>query len=105
MKQRSNAHIDEIGMDPPKDHPVKQQEGNARLIEDQQNEEIAKHPLSIWTTLAPGDVASFHLAMTGECVGTVETRTSDGLIIWVRDDLNERRLFHFHDCQSVRLLR
>ena len=38
-------------------------------------------------------------------VGVVDERTNDGLIIWIRDDLNEKRLFHFHDCQSVRLLR
>lgn len=38
-------------------------------------------------------------------VGSVETKTSDGLIIWIRDDLNDRRAFHFHDCEAVQLLR
>lgn len=30
----------------------------------------------------------------GDHIGTVEPVTNDGLIIWIKDDLNERRLFH-----------
>ncbi len=70
-----------------------------------EQERTEKHPLLILTGLAPGDVVSLRLAGTLDHVGTVEARTIDGLIIWIRDDLNERRLFHFRDCQSVRLMR
>lgn len=92
-------------LDLPKHHHVTEQEGHPCPIEEQQQEEVEKHPLSIWTSLAPGDVVSVRVPKIGDCIGTVESKTSDGLIIWIRDDLNERRLFHFRDCRSVRLLR
>jgi hypothetical protein len=81
-----------------------QHEAHLYLMEKRAQEGVEKHALLIWTALAPGDVVSIGVPKAGDCVGTVESRTSDGLIIWIRDDLNERRLFHFHDCQSVRLL-
>lgn len=89
--------------DTPKDHGVTQQGGHVRFRKGQQAE-AEKHPLSIWTGLTPGDVVSLRVHQSGDFVGTVECVASEGLIIWVRDNLNERRLFHFHDCQSVRLL-
>ena len=36
--------------------------------------------------------------------GTVDQITTDGFIIWFKDDLNVRRLFHFRDCQSLILM-
>ena len=77
------------------------QQGDPYLVEEQDHEEVEKHPLLIWTSLSPGDVVSLRWLGSQECVGTVESRTSDGLIIWLRDDLNARRLFHFRECQSV----
>lgn len=88
----------------PKDLHSKQLEGRPFLTKPHQ-EEVYEHPLLIWTALAPGDAVSLHVEGTGDCVGTVESKTSDGLVIWIRCDLNERRLFHFHDCLSVRVLR
>ncbi|WAJ32996.1 hypothetical protein OUO20_18360 [Arthrobacter sp. FX8] len=68
------------------------------------HKEVKKHPLSIWTSLVPGDVVAI-LALEGaECVGTVESKTNDGLIIWIRDALNERKLFHSRECDSVRVI-
>jgi hypothetical protein len=89
----------------PKGHHATQQEGHPCLMEEPQQEEAEKHALLFWTALSPGDVLSLQVAGAGECVGTVESKTSDGLIIWIRDNLNERKLFHFHDCQFIRLLR
>lgn len=66
--------------------------------------EVEEHPLLVWTRIAPGDVVSLLTPKTGEYIGEVEAKTIDGLIIWVRDHLNERRLFHFRDCQQVKLL-
>jgi hypothetical protein len=91
--------------DLPKEPHAKQQEGLPYLFEGQQ-EEVEKHPLLTWTCLGPGDVVSFREATTGQwIVGSMESKTGDGLIIWIRDDLNDRRAFHFHDCESVQLLR
>lgn len=91
--------------DLPKEPHDKQEAGLPCLIEGQQ-EEIEKHPLLTWTGLGPGDVVSFQEARTGQWVtGSVASKTRDGLIIWIRDDLNDRRAFHFHDCESVQLLR
>jgi len=70
----------------------------------QRRDDAEKHPLLIWTGLDPGDVVSLRAWGKREYVGTVEQRTKDGLIIWIRDDLNERKLFHFRDCQSVVLV-
>lgn len=91
-------------LEPPKGQGVTEPEGVLYLSEEQRHA-VEKHPLLIWTGLTPGDVVSLRVPGIRDLVGTVETSTSDGLIIWIRDDLNERRLFHFHDCQSVRLLR
>lgn len=63
--------------------------------------ETEEHPLLIWTRLSPGDVVSLRWLANLDCVGTVECRTNDGLIIWMRDDLNERKAFHFRECQSI----
>jgi hypothetical protein len=93
-------------VDLPKESHAKQQEGLPYLIEGQQQEEVEKHPLLTWTGLGPEDVVSFQEARTGQwIVGSVESKTRDGLIIWIRDDLNDRRAFHFHDCEAVQLLR
>lgn len=72
-------------------------------VEGQDNDqaEAEEHPLLIWTRLSPCDVVSLRWLGNLHCVGTVEARTSDGLIIWMRDDLNERKAFHFGECRSV----
>lgn len=80
------------------------QQGAPYLEEERLHDEVEKHPLLIWTSLSPGDVVSLRVLGSHDSVGTVESRTSDGLIIWIRDDLNERRLFHFRECQSVRVI-
>ncbi len=77
------------------------QQVDAHPAEGQQHEEVEKHAMVIWTSLSPGDVVSLRGHATHNCVGTVESKTHDGLIIWIRDDLNERRLFHFREGQSV----
>lgn len=71
---------------------------------EQRRDDNGKHPLLIWTGLDAGDVVSLRTLGNRQYVGTVEQRTKDGLIIWIRDDLNERKLFHFRDCQSVVLI-
>lgn len=81
-----------------------QQKGEPNTKEEQGHEEAEKHPLLIWTGISPGDVVSLRVSGNREYVGTMESGTSDGLIMWIRDDLNERRLFHFRDCQSIRLI-
>lgn len=93
-------------MDLPREPSTTQLEGMPGLVQDQQQGEVQQHPLLIWTDLSPGDVVSLREAKTRQSVvGLVETRTRDGLIIWIRDDLNDRRAFHFNDCESVELLR
>ena len=69
------------------------------------DDEAGKHPLLIWTSLSPGDEVSLRALGGQECVGAIESRTSDGLTICLRDDLNELRFFHFHECQSIRVIR
>ena len=71
---------------------------------DNDYEEADKHPLSIWTSLSSGDVVSIRRHDAHDYVGIVESRTNDGLIIWTRDELNERRMLHFRECQSLRVL-
>lgn len=51
--------------------------GHLRL--EQRQKELTKHPLVIWTGLAPGDLVSLRAWKDGDFVGTVESRTSDGL--------------------------
>jgi hypothetical protein len=93
-------------VDLPKESHAKKQEGLSCLIEGQQQEEVEQHPLLTWTGFSPGDVVSFQEARTGQwVVGSVESKTLDGLLIWIRDDLNDRRAFHFHDCESIQLLK
>ena len=89
----------------PKGHHVTGQDGDLHLTEEQRDSEVEPHAFMVWTSLTAGVVVSFHVPGTGDYVGTVESSTSDGLIIWVRDNLNERRLFHFHDCQSFHLVK
>jgi hypothetical protein len=62
------------------------------------------HHLLIWTSLRRGDRVSLRVVGVQDYVGTVEARTNDGLIIWVRDDLNERRLFQAHECRHVQVI-
>lgn len=69
-------------VDLPKESHAKKQEGLSCLIEGQQQEEVEKHPLLTWTGFSPGDVVSFQEARTGQwVVGSVESKTSDGLIL------------------------
>lgn len=46
------------------------------LAKDKHHEDAERHPLSIWTRLAPGDVVSLQGTDTQDYVGTVETKTS-----------------------------
>lgn len=62
------------------------------------------HPLQIWTSLKPGNIVSIAGSDKQKYVGTVETGTGDGLIIWIRTDLNERKMFHFHEVKTVRVI-
>ena len=61
-------------------------------------------PLQIWTSLSPGNFVSLASSDKQKYVGTVETGTEDGLIIWIRTDLNERKMFHFPEVESVHLI-
>lgn len=63
-----------------------------------------KHRLLIWISLSPGDVVSLGGPHMQKHVGTVETGTNDGLIIWLRSSLNERKMFHFHECNSIQVI-
>lgn len=78
--------------------------GDPDPVEEQQPEGAEKHPLMIWTGLNTGDLVSLRALDGQDCVGIVESRTSDGLIVWIRDDLNKKRLFHFRDCLSVHVV-
>lgn len=62
------------------------------------------HPLQTWTGLRPGDIVSVAGSDNQKYVGTVETGTEDRLIIWVRNDLNERKMFHFHQVNTVGII-
>ena len=73
-------------------------------LEVQQSEDVQKHPLVVWAGLAPGDVVSIRGLSSRDWVGTVESRSSDGLVIWIRDVHKVRRSFHFRECQSVRVI-
>lgn len=93
-------------LDAPKRYFVKEpQRGDPYLVEEQTYEGTEMHPLSMWTSLGPGDVVYLRGPGIQDFVGTVESRTRDGLIIWIRDDLNERRAFHFRECESVGVIR
>lgn len=63
-----------------------------------------KHPLQIWSSLGPGIMVSLAGWDEQKYVGTVETRTGNGLIIWIRTDLNERKMFHFHEVKTVYII-
>lgn len=63
-----------------------------------------KHPLLIWTGLQPGDIVVLRSSNMQMYVGTVEIGTKDGLNIWVRTELNERKIIHFRDCESVQII-
>jgi hypothetical protein len=105
LTQDSTKPFEQEGVLPKEAH-VKQQEGFAYLNVGQQQEEVEEHPWLTWTHFSPGEVVSFQETRTGRwVVGSVESKTPDGLIIWIRDDLNDRRAFHFLDCESVQLLR
>lgn len=62
------------------------------------------HPLQIWSSLRPGNVVYVAGFDKKKYVGTIETRTEDGLIIWIRTDLNERKMFHFHEINTLRIV-
>jgi hypothetical protein len=63
-----------------------------------------KHHLLIWTSLARGDVVSLQGNNAQTYGGIIESKTSDGLIIWIRDELNDRKLVHVRDCRSVHVI-
>ena len=71
------------------------------MIEDGSKE---KHPLQIWTSLRPGDTVAITGPDRQKYQGTVETGTEDGLVIWIRTNLNERKMFHFHHVNTVQII-
>jgi hypothetical protein len=73
--------------------------------EEHHREEAQKLPLLIWTGLSPGDVVSLRGLGARDWIGTIESRTSDGLVIRIREHLNQRKSFHFRECQSVHVIR
>jgi hypothetical protein len=83
---------------------VTELEGNSPPLEEHRQEDAEKHPLLIWAGIRPGDVVSLRVPGPRDYVGTVESMTTDGHIIWIRDNLNERRLFHFRDIEFVGLV-
>lgn len=99
----AKSYVDDV-LDTPKELGVTQEEYPLHFREWQPNES-EKHPLLIWTGLAPGDIVSLRANNAQNYVGMVESKTSDGQVIWMRDEINERRLFHFEDCWYVQLLR
>jgi hypothetical protein len=50
-----------------------------------------------WADLQIGDFVALGGRGGPVHTGVVEDRTADGLIIWIRTGLNERRLFHLED--------
>lgn len=52
---------------------------------------------ALWTSIQPGDLLTLSRVGVPLHHGMVEDRTDDGLILWIRDDLGERRLFHLYD--------
>lgn len=84
----------------PGGHSTATQEDNPNV--EQRRDYDGEDPLLVWTGLSPGDVVSLQEEGHREYLGSVEDKTDDGLIIWIRGELNERKLFHFRDCQSVR---
>ena len=87
----------------PKGEPVTEPHQATPHLEEQHGEDVENHPLVIWASLSLGDVVSLRVG-NQERAGTVESRTCDGLIIWIRDDLNNCRPFHFRECQSVHVI-
>lgn len=87
----------------PEDSCESPHQGDANR-EDKRSEGAQKHPLVIWASLSPGDVVSLRGLGTRDWVGTIESRADDGLTIWIKDKLNQRRSFHFRECQSVRVI-
>lgn len=64
----------------------------------------AMHPLLAWTNIRTGAASALRLRGGQKLVGVVEPGTGDGLVIWIRTDMNERKMIHFHDCESVQHL-
>jgi hypothetical protein len=50
-----------------------------------------------WPDLQIGDFVALRARGGTVYTGIVEDRTADGLIIWIRTGLNERKLFHMED--------
>lgn len=63
-----------------------------------------EHPMSLWTRAAPGDMLVITRAGLPNVAGVIECRTGDGLIMWIRDELNDRQMIHFRDCCSIVLV-
>lgn len=55
-------------------------------------------------TLRPVATVALEIRKGQKLVGIVEAGTADGLIIWIRTEQNERKMVHFHDCDSVQLI-
>lgn len=78
---------------------------NRRSNTELPNNEAEIRGLQTWAGLIPGDTVIVEVPPARGYVGTVECISDDGLIIWMRDELNERKLFHVLDCRSMRLVR
>lgn len=76
-----------------------------RNVDDDEGSKISNRSRAAWVGFRPGEIVSLQDATTRQhIVGAVETKTDDGLIIWIRDDLNDRKAYHFDDCLSARAL-
>lgn len=81
--------------------PIRRRPGATKKL----NSDLTKkHPLLVWASLRPGDTIVLRGSNSQHHVGTVVAGTNDGLIVWIRTDLNERKMFHFHDCESVSVI-
>jgi hypothetical protein len=83
--------------------PVLNQQ-QARFNGDNGEAKAKEHPLSLWIRVAPGDRLVITRYGLPNVVGLLECRSNDGLIIWIRDELNDRKMIHFRDCRSFVLV-
>lgn len=57
----------------------------------------------MWDSMQPGDLVVLEGADVGS-LARVEDRTQDGIMVWVHNEFNERKLVHFEDCAGVRIV-
>jgi hypothetical protein len=85
--------------------PTSFEDPDPQLVTGERCQKVDNESEMAWRSLRPGNVVSLEDATARQhVVGSVDARTDDGLIIWIRDGLNDRKAYHFDDCLSVRLL-